>query len=69
MKNFLTKYKDWFWWFAWLLLLGLGIDFYNWGKSGDFFLGLPLWLWQLFGLVLLIALVYGLLTRIAWEEE
>jgi hypothetical protein len=68
MKKFLPKHKGWLWGIAWLLLLGLGIDFYNWGKEPHLILGLPLWLWQLFGLVLLIALVYGILSRVAWED-
>lgn len=61
--------KGWLWALAWLALLAAGIDFYNWDRQPQLVLGLPLWLWQLFGLVLLIALVYGILARTAWEDE
>ncbi len=69
MKSWFGKHKGWLWGIAWLLLLGLGLDYYNWGEQPQFFFGMPLWLWRLIGLVLLIALVYFILSRVAWEEE
>ncbi len=55
------------WISAWLLLIGLSLDFYNWGRVPRLCWGMPLWLWAEIGLVLLIALVFGLLARFTWE--
>lgn len=42
------------------LLFLLSVDFWNWGKTGLSWLGLPKWLWYFFGLqALLLALISG----------
>ncbi|MDZ4159583.1 MAG: hypothetical protein U1B80_07320, partial [Anaerolineaceae bacterium] len=59
----------WLWGGAWAALVALGVDFYNWGKEPKLLFGLPDWLlWQV-GLVLMIALVYGILSHLMWEDE
>lgn len=57
------------WIVSWMVLVLLGLDFFNWGKTPRLILGLPGWLWWNVGLVLLISLVYFILTRFSWEEE
>lgn len=57
------------WIVSWLVLVILGLDFFNWGKTPHLILGLPGWLWWNIGLVLLVSFVYFILTRFAWEER
>jgi len=58
------------WWIAsWAALVILGLDFMNWGRVPGLYLGLPGWLWYLAGLILAVALVYGLLSRFAWRQD
>jgi hypothetical protein len=57
------------WIVSWLALVLLGLDFFNWGKTPRLLLGLPGWLWWEVGLVLLVAAVFGLLSRFAWGDE
>lgn len=57
------------WIVSWMVLVLLGLDFFNWGKTPCLILGLPGWLWWNVGLVLLISLAYFILTRFSWEEE
>jgi hypothetical protein len=58
-----------YWIAAWLVLVGLGLDFYNWGKQPRMWFGHPVWLWIEVGLVLAVAVVFGLLAKFAWEDE
>lgn len=69
MKESRARRNGWWWAAAWLGLIVLGVDFYNWNKTPVLWLGLPTWLWQLLAVVLLVALLYGILSRAAWEEE
>jgi hypothetical protein len=57
------------WIVSWLMLVLLGFDFFNWGKTPRLLLGLPGWLWWEVGLVLLISVLFGLLSRFAWGDE
>ncbi len=57
------------WIVAWLFLIALSLDFYNWGKKPDLLFGVPMWLWAEVGLVLLIALTFGILVRFTWNEN
>lgn len=66
-KSFLSKGV--FWIFGWVVLVILGLDFWNWGKMPQLYLGLPPWLWFDVGLVLLTSLGFFLLTRFAWGNE
>lgn len=63
-----TRTKAILWIAAWVLLVALSMDFYNWGKLPRLVLGMPLWLWAEIGMVLLIALVYGILAHFTWED-
>lgn len=65
----LFRRKGFFWIASWLVLILLGLDFFNWGKMPRLFLGLPGWLWFEVGLILLTSVVFGLLTRFAWRKE
>ena len=69
MKGSRAKRNGWWWAAAWLGLIVLGVDFYNWNKTPVLWQGLPAWLWQLLAVVLLAAVLYGVLSRAAWEEE
>jgi len=66
-KSFLSKGV--FWILGWVVLVILGLDFWNWGKPPQLYLGLPPWLWFDVGLVLLTSLGFFLLTRFAWGDE
>ncbi len=57
------------WLAGWLLVILLGMDFYNWGKTPRLIAGLPDWVWFDFGLVLATSLIFGILSRVAWGEE
>jgi len=67
IKNNKTSNVCWF--VSWLVLVILSLDFFNWGRTPRILLGLPGWLWWDIGVVLVIALVFGLLSRFAWGEE
>jgi hypothetical protein len=58
-----------FWIAAWLVLVGLGLDYYNWEKQPRMWFGHPVWLWVEVILVLVVAVVFGLLAKLAWEDE
>ena len=55
---------------AWLLvfagLFALGHDFWNWGRVGPLWLGLPAWLWYFFALNLVM---FGLFLMLARGRE
>jgi hypothetical protein len=57
------------WLLVWAALVLLGLDFFNWGKPPQLYLGLPPWLWFEVALVLLTSLGFFLLTRFAWGDE
>ncbi len=63
------RLKVYAWWTAWLILIALATDFYEWGVLPRLWLGHPLWLWRLVALVLLIGLVYALLAHLTWEDD
>ncbi|GIV63733.1 MAG: hypothetical protein KatS3mg045_1072 [Bellilinea sp.] len=57
------------WLAGWFLIILLGIDFYNWEKTPRLVAGLPDWVWFDLGLILATSLIYGVLSRVAWEDE
>ncbi|WP_322806074.1 hypothetical protein [Thermanaerothrix sp.] len=64
-----ARFKSYAWWAAWLILIALATDFYEWDVLPRMWLGHPLWLWRLFLLILLIGLVYALLAHLTWEDD
>jgi hypothetical protein len=64
-----TPAKNLLWIAAWLFLVIISLDFYNWGKTPYLIFGIPLWLWAQTGLVFFIALVFGVLAHFTWDEE
>lgn len=57
------------WLLVWVVLVILSLDFFNWGRTPRLYFGLPGWLWWEVGLVLLVAISFGILTRFAWGDE
>lgn len=55
--------RAWAWALGFTGLFALGHDFWNWGRVGGLWLGLPGWLWYFFGLNLLLTGLFLALAR------
>ncbi|KAA0012349.1 hypothetical protein B6U81_01315 [Thermoplasmatales archaeon ex4484_30] len=57
------------WWALFALLFFLCIDFWNWSKSEPVILFMPYWMWYIFVLCFVMAMVFALFAKYEWREE
>ncbi len=57
------------WMVAFLVLVAMSIDIWNWGKSKPFFMAMPYWVWHVILILLLTSLFYALFAKYGWREK
>ncbi|KYK23877.1 hypothetical protein AYK24_06990 [Thermoplasmatales archaeon SG8-52-4] len=57
------------WYFVFILLFILSLDFWNWGQSKPLFFGLPFWVYYLLILTLLTSFAFYGFTKFYWRDE
>jgi hypothetical protein len=57
------------WYFLFIFLFILSLDFWNWGESEPFVYGLPLWVYYLLFLTIFTSLFFYLFTKYQWRED
>jgi len=60
------KNEDVLWGGAFLLLVALSLDFWNWGASEPLYLGVPFWVVNTFILSILFSLYYLAFSKYHW---
>lgn len=71
MKNlpfWLPKKSNVLWYLLFVGLFLLSLDFWNWGQSKPFILGLPSWVIYLLVLTLSVSLAFYAFSRFAWRD-
>ncbi|MDH7517031.1 MAG: hypothetical protein QHH19_01610 [Candidatus Thermoplasmatota archaeon] len=61
--------KNFVWYFLFIGLFLLSLDFWAWNTSKPLILGLPFWVWYLLVLTLSLSLMFYVFTRFYWREE
>ncbi|MFA5101705.1 MAG: hypothetical protein WC525_00985 [Candidatus Thermoplasmatota archaeon] len=65
----LPKKNTLIWYLLFIGLFLFSLDFWNWGSSTPLLLGLPFWMWYLFGLTLVLSGAYYAFSRFFWRED
>jgi len=66
--SFAYRYNKLVWFTIFALVFLLSLDFWNWGKSKPFFLGLPFWIIYFIILTLSLTPLFYLFSRDIWRE-
>ena len=72
MKNlpfWFPKKSNVIWYFLFIIVFLLSLDFWTWEQAEPLIIGLPFWIWYLIFLTLFTALVFYAFSRFAWSED
>ena len=61
-------WKSALWYFGWLAILLLSLDFWNWNETTPLIYGIPFWVISLLALTLALSAYYALFARHAWGD-